>query len=144
MQDLSCRPCNCNVFPSLWSIRILVPHLFDFESCLELIDVNLFVVSGDALELFGHPLEPARVLVQTHAERLCGNNMTTFPWLTDELLWPAVSSCSYVGCFFLLNWQKLMSDFYLSLCWNKESTVCLDSVRLLAESCLEFHASCRG
>lgn len=42
------------------------PHLFDFKRSFKLIQVDLFVFSRDALELLGHPLEPARVFVQTH------------------------------------------------------------------------------
>lgn len=43
-------------------------HLFDLERCFKLVQVDLFVVSGDALKLFGHPLQPAGVLVQTHGD----------------------------------------------------------------------------
>lgn len=51
------------------------PHLFDFKRSFKLIQVDLFVFSRDALELLGHPLEPARVFVQTH-DGIWGNTQT--------------------------------------------------------------------
>lgn len=91
------------------SLSFRLPHLFDLESSFELIDVNLFVVSSDALELFGDPLQPAGVLVQTHVDELCcweeeevmKEASCTVPVVTvTQLRFSGCSKCFYVcRCF---------------------------------------------
>lgn len=56
---------------SVWRKRPTGTHLLHLESSSELLQVDFFVLSSDALKLFGHPLQPPGVLTCAHDAGTC-------------------------------------------------------------------------
>lgn len=101
-------------------------YLFYFESSFKFTEINLFVISCNALKLFGDPLQPASVFVHTHDaghSAAAGRNKHNIwsLWMFDsEIGSPQPSVWSFSSPSFILNYILMFGgDKGCVFGWNK-------------------------